>query len=162
MRAAVLALGVLLPVSLGASAEAQQIISIFGQGDGTSSVVFAPDDCGGECFEVAILCNEYGGLEVTVSDFTDEQIAEWLRRDGLTARVTADAAGVGLMPQAITMNLMSGSWDANYTVDAGPDWLDRVLMARSLTVSTIKGEHTYPLREGELANFKQLADACRQ
>lgn len=161
MRLAAWALGVFLAAGVG-GAHAQGVVSIFSEGDGTSSVTFAPDDCGGECFDFAILCNEFGGLEVTVSDFTNEQIADWLKRDGLTAKVAADTASLGLMPQAITMSLMNGSWDVNYTADAGPDWLGQVLQARALTVSTIKGEKSYPLREGELANFQQLVEACRQ
>lgn len=148
--------------ALAAPAVAAEIVSSFNtRDDGGASVYFASDDCGGECYTAGFICTDVGSVEVEISDFSNEEIADWLKLNGATAAVEADSELMTLMPMSIDMNLMNGSWDVRFMSDAGPSWFEAAARARSIFLTAGKRKIDLPVREGDLANFNQLGQACQ-
>jgi hypothetical protein len=152
----------IVTAALAGPAGAAEIISTFNQEEnGAVSVYFAPDDCGGECFTAGFICTEFKSLEVEISDFSNEEMADWLRLNGVTAAAEADGELMTLMPISINMNLMNGSWDGRFQGDGGHAWMETAARARTIVLTAGNRRIDLPVREGDLANLNLLAMACQ-
>lgn len=171
-----IAIAAVVALSVG-TASAQNVIPATGPhswlsvGETRATLDFySHPSCDPECPDVWLICNNSGGMDIRVFNFSRRDIVDWMNAEGQFAGVRAEMFFLfnieGTVTSFVVWNLAlsdySGAWVAESFIfgNALAEWLQIFGGSEEAVIETPQRTITLASRPEDLANRAAFANAC--